>query len=236
MNRIYSSAVWSITVAVFFVAGQFGDCTRLCAQTTNEFVDFGRQVQPILARRCFACHGPDKAEAGLRFDQKSSPFSELKSGSRAIVPGNITQSELMRRITSTDDAVRMPPEGSPLTEQQIELIRRWISEGASWNDHWAFLPVSMSEPPDVKRKEWVKNPIDQFILNRLDQAQLQPVAPAEKAALLRRVTFDLIGLPPNPSEVESFLNDSSPNAYEKVVDRLLDSAHFGEKWARHWLD
>ncbi len=203
---------------------------------SSDPIDFGRQIQPILAKRCFACHGPDKAEGGLRLNQKESALSKQQSGRQAVVPQHAEQSELLRRVTSGDDGERMPPEGPPLTSAQIEMLRRWIEQGAEWKEHWAFLPPKAFAPPVVKNAAWVTNPIDAFILHKLEQAGLTPAVPADKTSLLRRVTFDLTGLPPTQKEVESFVADDSPGAYEKVVDRLLQSHHYGEQWARHWLD
>ena len=203
---------------------------------SSDPIDFGRQIQPILAKRCFACHGPDKAEGGLRLNQKESALSKQESGKQAVVPQKIEQSELIRRVISTDDSERMPPEGQPLTSAQIDLLKRWIEHGAEWNEHWAFLPPEASAPPTVKNVAWVTNPIDAFVLHKLEQAGLNPADPADKTALLRRVTYDLTGLPPTPADVDSFVADNSANAYEKVVDRLLQSQRYGEQWARHWLD
>ena len=203
---------------------------------TSEPIDFGRQIQPILAKRCFACHGPDKAEGGLRLNQKESAFSKQQSGKQALVPQNTERSELVRRVTSSDDSERMPPEGPPLTSAQVSLLKQWIEQGAEWKEHWAFLPPQASVPPKVKNVAWLTNPIDAFVLHKLEQAGLRPAIPADKTALLRRVTYDLTGLPPTQAEVESFVSDNSPSAYEKVVDRLLKSERYGEQWARHWLD
>ena len=201
-----------------------------------EPVDFGRQIQPILARRCYACHGPDKAEGDLRFNRKETVFSALKSGKLAVVPHDLSGSELIRRVTSTDDSDRMPPEGPPLTPSQIGLLKTWIEQGADWKEHWAFDAPRSQPLPAVKNERWVRNPIDAFVLSKLESRGLNPAPPAEKAALLRRVTFDLTGLPPTLDELKSFVGDESSNAYEKVVDRLLQSEHFGEHQARHWLD
>jgi len=199
-------------------------------------IDFGRDVQPILARRCFNCHGPDRPKARLRLDQRDSILQELGSGARAVVPGNPDDSELLYRISSTEEGERMPPEGKPLTADEVATIRQWVVEGARWEEHWAFQPLSRPQPPVVKQADWCRNPIDQFIRNRLDQAGLSPAEPADKVTLLRRVTFDLTGLPPTPADVDRFLADKSPDAYEQLVDRLLASPRYGERWARHWLD
>ena len=199
-------------------------------------VDFTRDVQPVLARRCFRCHGPDKAEAGLRLDLRDRAFARLESGAHALVAGKVAESELYKRISSHDAAERMPPEGKPLTTTEIDAIRHWIAEGATWETHWAFRPLVAQKPPSVRNRSWVRNPVDAFILARLEQNGLTPAPESEKIALLRRAYHDLTGLPPTPAEVDAFVADPSPTAYEDVVDRLLDSPRYGERWARHWLD
>ncbi len=199
-------------------------------------VDFGRDIQPILARRCYACHGPDKAESGLRLNARDTALGQLDSGERAVVPGKADESELLRRVSSTDDDERMPPKDKPLSAEQIELLRRWIAEGAVWNEHWAFQPLRAPAPPAVKDQSWPRGDIDRFILSRLEEKELPPAPPAASAALLRRAYYDLTGLPPTPAEVDAFLADPSPTAYAQVIDRLLASPHYGERWARHWLD
>ena len=225
------SPVTAILITVLLVLPQIA-----AAQSSAEPVDFGRQIQPILAKRCYACHGPDKAEGGLRLNNKEAAFAKLESGEHAITAKDVAKSELLKRVTSREEGVQMPPEGAPLTDSQIELLRRWIEQGAEWKEHWAFIAPQPQQPPTVKDAKWVANPIDSFILSKLEQKGLTPALPADKTALLRRVTYDLTGLPPTPAEVETFLADNSTGAYEKVVDRLLQSPHYGEKWARHWLD
>jgi mono/diheme cytochrome c family protein len=199
-------------------------------------VDFGRDIQPIFAKRCFACHGPDKGEGGLRLNQRESALAELDSGEHAVVPGQAEQSEILRRITAADEGERMPPEGKPLDARQIELVRQWIDQGANWEEHWAFQPVAHPAIPNVNDRDWIRNPIDAFILNRLEQRGLPPAPPADKVALVRRAYYDLTGLPPKPNEVDAFVADVSPDAYPRLIDRLLASPHYGERWARHWLD
>lgn len=205
------------------------------AQATDP-VDFGRQIQPILAKRCYPCHGPDKGEGGLRLNQRDLAFAKLESGDQAVVAKDVEHSELMRRVTSKDAGEQMPPEGARLTETQIDLLRRWIEQGAEWKEHWAFVAPKPQQAPAVKNAAWIANPIDAFILHKLEQQGLNPAPPATKTALLRRVTYDLTGLPPTPAEVSEFLADASPDAYEKLIDRLLKSERYGEQWARHWLD
>ncbi len=199
-------------------------------------VDFNRQVLPILAKRCFHCHGPETAESGLRLDNREGIVRETDTGMHAVVPGKSDESELLVRIVETDESLRMPPEGEPLTKAQIETLRTWINQGAEWKKHWAFEKPTRPQVPAVKNSAWVSSPIDAFILAGLEKAKLSPAAPADKVRLLRRVTYDLTGLPPSPNELAEFLADDSPSAYETVVDRLLASPHYGEKWGRAWLD
>lgn len=209
------------------------------AATAKGKVDFNRQVRPILSDNCYACHGPDAAhrKAGLRLDLKEGALAKLKSDSFAIVPGHPEKSTLVERITAKDDDL-MPPEksGKHLTPEQIALLKRWIAEGAEWKPHWSFNKPERPELPAVKNKRWANNPIDQFILARLEKESLKPSPEADKATLIRRVTFDLTGLPPTPAEVDAFLADRKPGAYERVVERLLQSPRYGEHEARYWLD
>jgi hypothetical protein len=198
-------------------------------------VDFNRDVRPILSDKCFACHGPDtsKVKGKLRLDVREVA---LKRG--AIVPGKVDESELSRRIFATAAEEVMPPPKSNkhLSEAEKQTLKRWLAEGAEYKTHWAFAPPSRAPLPAVKRSAWAHNPIDSFILARLEKEKLAPAAEASRAALLRRVTLDLTGLPPTPAEVDSYLNDSSADAYEKVVARLLRSPRYGEHMARYWLD
>ena len=196
-------------------------------------VDFSRDIQPLLAKRCFACHGPDTREAGLRLDLAEPSRATLDSGLRAIVPGDEAASEILARITSVDPDVQMPPEGSRLTATQIDALRRWITEGAEYREHWAFRPVERPEPPASAA---AANPIDAFVRDGLARRGLPAPSLADKQTLLRRATYGVTGLPPTEQETRDFLADDSPQAWEKVVDRLLASPHYGEKWARHWLD
>jgi hypothetical protein len=198
-----------------------------------ERVDFSRDIQPVLAKRCVACHGPDTQEAGLRLDGQAGATAALDSGARAIVPGDSAASEILARITSADPDVQMPPEGARLAPAQIDSIRRWIDDGAEWKEHWAFRPLVR---PDVPAVAGVANPIDAFIRAGLEEHGLPVPQPAEKIALLRRATYGVTGLPPSEQELRAFLADESPQAWERVVDRLLASPHYGEQWARHWLD
>lgn len=203
-------------------------------------IDFNRDIRPLLSDRCYQCHGPEEKsrEAGLRLDRKEVAFGELDSGYTAIVPGDLKKSELYFRITTDDPDMRMPPadSGKSLSEDEIDLMRRWIEQGAPWREHWAFIPPQRVDNPAVNDNTWPANFIDHFILSRLEREGLAPSSAADKETLIRRITFDLTGLPPTPEEVDAFLNDDSPEAYEKVVDRLLDSPRYGEHMARYWLD
>ncbi|MDG2223144.1 MAG: PSD1 and planctomycete cytochrome C domain-containing protein [Rubripirellula sp.] len=199
-------------------------------------VDFIKKVQPILAKKCYACHGPDEAESGLRFDQQASAFGEAESGDHAIVAGDIAASELIARIKSDDEFERMPPEGDPVTPEEIEILSGWIEQGAEWDIHWAFKPMQSAGPPKVDDPAWSQNPIDAFIYDGLHRVGLQPNAPADRRELIRRAFYDITGLPPTAEQVDRFVNDSDPLAFEKLIDEQLDSHHYGERWGRHWLD
>lgn len=203
-------------------------------------IDFNRDIRPILSDNCFACHGPDKhkRKAGLRLDREEGAKAKLESGDRAVVPGNPQQSKLLKVVTTQDEDERMPPAktGKRLTAAQVTLLTDWIAAGAPWKEHWAYLPVEKPVLPSVRNGEWVRNEIDRFVLARLEAEGLAHAVEASKETLIRRVTLDLTGLPPTVPEVDAFLADFTPEAYEKVVDRLLGSATFGERLAQHWLD
>src|ERR1700761_2095841 len=214
---------------------------RLCvgAGLTASAVDFQRQVRPILSDKCFLCHGPDKGTrmANLRLDTQEGSTAMRKNGA-PIVPGKPDESLLIKRIFSEDPNFRMPPAFShkTLTEEQKQTLRHWIEQGATWKQHWAFVPPAKSALPTVKDTAWPRNEIDYFVLAKMENAGLHPAAEADRHTLIRRVTLDLTGLPPMPKEVEAFVKDRSPGAYEKVVDRLLASPRYGEHRARYWLD
>jgi len=203
-------------------------------------IDFNRQIRHILSENCFACHGPDEKarKAKLRLDTKEGAFSKLKGDAHVLVPGRPEQSELFLRITAHEEKERMPPKksGKHLTVVQIDLMRQWIKEGAEWSKHWSFIPPQRPPLPKVKDASWARNAVDHFILARIESEGLKPSPEANKETLIRRLTFDLTGLPPTPAEIDAFLVDKSPNAYEKLVDRLLASPHFGERLALDWLD
>lgn len=213
-----------------------------CCVADDAKIDFAAQIKPLLSDRCFLCHGPDaeSREADLRLDSKDGLFASLASDAElhAVVPGHPETSELITRILSNDADVQMPPPDSGLTlsAEDKDLLRRWVAEGAQWTGHWSFEPIQKPSIPEVKKSEWCKNPIDAFILRRLESAEQLPNGMETPERLLRRVTFDLTGLPPALPDVDKFLNDTSPNAFEKVVDRLLASDHFGERMTADWLD
>ncbi|CAG5018122.1 hypothetical protein DYBT9275_05934 [Dyadobacter sp. CECT 9275] len=205
-------------------------------------LDYNQHVKPVLSDKCFACHGPDKAKqkAGLRLDMQEAAYAELPEnpGKVAIDPGNLKGSEFFHRIISDDPEYRMPTPDShlSLTAKEKAILIRWIREGAEYKPHWAFVKPEKTEMPEVKNEDWPKNPIDYFILSKLEEENLTPSKEAGKELLLRRVTLDLTGLPPTLSEIDQFLKDNTANAYEKQVDRLLSSPHYGEKMAVDWLD
>lgn len=213
--------------------------TALRLSAASARVDFSRDIQPLMADTCFRCHGFDEnaRKAKLRLDIRAEALNPAKSGAVPIVPGKPDESEIIRRIFATDDD-RMPPDSlhKPLTTPQRELFRRWVAEGAEYRGHWAFVPPRAVAPPKVKRSGWPRNELDRFILAQLEANQLKPSREADKPTLIRRVSLDLTGIPPTPAEVEVFLADRSPEAYGKLVDRLLASPRFGERMAQDWLD
>ncbi|HYL77281.1 MAG TPA: DUF1553 domain-containing protein [Bryobacteraceae bacterium] len=230
-KRTVTAAALAILVALAVGAGP--------TDSRAKAVDFDRDIRPIFADRCFACHGPDEKQrmANLRLDQKDGGAYSTRRGHRLIAPGDSANSRLFQRISAAS-ATRMPPPaaGPALSADQIQLVKRWIDEGAKWEPHWAYVAPQRVAPPEVKNPAWVRNPIDRFILARLDREGWKPSPEAAKATLLRRLSFDLTGLPPTPAEIDAFLADHSANAYEKQVDRLLNSPHYGERMAMPWLD
>jgi hypothetical protein len=205
----------------------------------SDLVEFNRDIRPILSDACFRCHGPDakKRKASLRLDTEAGAFADLDDG-KAFVPGKPSHSLAWKRISAADESQQMPPKQSPrqLTSHEKALIGRWIEQGAKWQKHWAFLPPHRPALPQVKHLGWLRNPIDSFILARLEREGLAPAPETDRVTLLRRLTLDLTGLPPAPAEVDAFLADRSPGAYERVVERLLASPRFGERMAIRWLE
>jgi hypothetical protein len=239
------------------LAGFLGICLQGFGQNTNlvasklpraatRKIDFVKDVQPILEKTCYECHGPEKQKAGLRLDQKAAALKGGESGP-LLLPGKSAESLLIQAVAGTkDDLARMPKKRDPLTDEQIALLRAWIDQGADWPEiavanakdwrtHWAFKAPVRPKIPEAKNR-WIRNPIDAFVLTRLEKEGLKPSPEADKITLLRRLSLDLIGLPPTIAEVDAFLADRSENAYEKQIERLLASPHYGERWGRHWLD
>ncbi|MBM3775246.1 MAG: DUF1549 domain-containing protein, partial [Acidobacteria bacterium] len=213
----------------------------LAAGTDTLAPEFNRDIRPILSNRCFTCHGPDPAnrKTALRFDTEEGAFAALSGGRHAIVRGDPGRSELWRRVTSENTATRMPPAylgQEKLSPREIELVRRWIEQGAKWQPHWSFLPVQRPRVPEHKAGDWARSPIDHFVRARLEHEGLKPSPEAGRATLIRRLALGLTGLPPTPAEVAAFVNDPSPDADEKVVDRLLRSPRYGERMAARWLE
>lgn len=202
-------------------------------------IEFNRDIRPILSDKCFACHGPDNnlRKADLRLDNAQGIYED-RGGYKIIEPGQPAKSELYVRITTTEPAMHMPPAKSNkhLTGKEIALLKTWIEQGGKYEGHWAFLLPQRRALPEVQKNDWVRNPIDRFILARLEQEGLQPAEKADRRTLIRRLSFDLTGLPPTPAEVDAFVNDPSLRAYENLVERLLNSPHFGERMATYWLD
>src|SRR4051794_11554763 len=207
---------------------------------TADHVDFNRDVRPILSGSCFKCHGVDDAarKGKLRLDVRESALKGGKSGDPAVTPGKPDDSELVRRVFSNDPDGVMPPASTKvvLTDAQQQTLRRWVAQGAEYQPHWAFVAPKRAPLPDVKQADWCRNTIDRFVLSRLEAEGLRPSSEADRYTLVRRLYLDLIGIPPTPAEADAFVGDPSPDAYEKVVDRLLASPHYGERWARRWLD
>lgn len=226
-------------------------CSLVCSTAagdetaTSEVVDYLSDVRPILKSRCFSCHGALKQESSLRLDT-GALTRKGGDGGAAVISGKPSDSPLIQRVTEVDDALRMPPEGEPLSAEQILILTRWIDQGAvspadeqpeeDPRQHWAFQKPVRPAVPQTKDSEWVQNPIDSFIAFRHEEHGLTPLSIAKKHVLMRRVVLDLTGLPPSRDEQQEFLTDDSPDAYERLVDRLLDSPEYGERWGRHWMD
>ncbi len=226
-----------------------GEGARPAAEVSSK-IDFGKDVQPIFAKHCYQCHGPEKEESGFRLDSRDRALAGGDYGP-ALVKGKAAASALVKRISGEGDEERMPPEGEgkPLSEEQIAIIRAWVDQGAQWPDeasltsgkragadHWSFQPIRRPAIPSVQNPTWLRNPIDAYILSRLEKEGVAQSPEADQLTLLRRLSLDLVGLPPTPAEIEGFIRDESPQAYERVVDRLLASPHYGERYGRYWLD
>ncbi len=200
-----------------------------------ETVDFDREIRPIFAEHCAECHGGVKKKGGISVMNRAHMFAPAESGNTPITPGNAEESELIFRVATSDSNDRMPPK-EPLAPEEIERLTKWIESGAEWPEHWAYLPIRDPEPVPVSRQEWIHNPIDQFVLARLENKGIAPSSVADPHTLIRRVSLDLTGLLPDPADVEAFAANPTQETYQKLVRKFLDSPAFGERWARHWLD
>jgi hypothetical protein len=222
-------------------SGGLPDPVSNAYQELPETVDFNFHVRPILADRCYPCHGPDEnaRKAEFRLDDPETIYSQLKDSEHfAVVPYKPDKSFLIDRVLSEDPEVQMPPPDSRLTLNNREkaILYKWIEQGAAWKKHWAYIPPKKNPLPEVNINEWPRNEIDYFILDKMEELKLSPSGEADKRTLIRRLSFDLTGLPPTPEEIVQFENDSSPRAYENLVDRLLASPKYGERWGWEWLD
>jgi mono/diheme cytochrome c family protein len=243
---VVSIVVGTLLIARWPANAAEADASKLPPAATTA-VDFVKDIQPILAKNCYSCHGPDRQKAELRWDVKAIAFRNGEHGP-AIIPGKSAESQMIQLVAGVNPDMLMPQKGERLTSEQIGLLRAWIDQGAKWPDgldpasylakrnHWAFKGPVRPALPEVKDKKWVRNAIDRFVLARLEKEKLRPSPEADRITLIRRLSLDLTGLPPTIAEVDAFLADRSPNAYEKLVDRLLASPHYGERWGRHWLD
>jgi len=235
-TRFDSVFLLSLAALLAFSSSSFSASSQAASPTLR----FNEHIRPILANTCFQCHGPDekKREADLRLDTFEGATRDL-GGYAAVAPGKPEKSALLERILSHDKDEVMPPPKSkkpPITPEQIATLKQWIAEGATYQGHWAFQPLAKELPPEIREPARARNAIDQFILQKLETEHVAPSPEAAKTTLLRRVSLDLTGIPPSPEETTTFLNDTRPDAYERQVDRLLTSPHYGERWARHWLD
>ena len=228
----------------FTAHGEAPDLSKL-PPASKKTISFAKDVRPILEANCFQCHGPDKQKSQFRIDDKQAALKGGESHAPDILPGKSAQSPLIHFVAGLVEDMKMPPKGAPLTADEIGVLRAWIDQGVNWPDefasapkqtHWSLKPVVRPAVPVAPRKGWNQNPIDAFVLSKLSASKLTPSAPADRRTLIRRLYFDLAGLPPTPAQVKAFESDSSMNAYERVVDELLASPHYGERWARHWLD
>jgi len=244
--RRFRITAWSaFAAAVFACSAAAADISKL-PPPVQKRVDFTRDIQPILSRHCYSCHGPDKQEDDLRWDVKAAALKGGVSGP-AIIPGKSEESRMIHLVAGLEKNLVMPKKGGRLTAEQIGLLRAWIDQGASWpdetaarpadkSDWWSFKPATHPPLPKVKNQKWIRNPIDLFILAKLEREKIPPSPEADRRTLIRRLSFDLTGLPPAPEEVAEFVAERNPKAYENLVERLLNSARYGESWARHWLD
>lgn len=236
-----TNELWSASVSANWLLAAI--MTLNCWGTlvaADQVVEFNRDIRPILSENCFSCHGPDEKarQGGLRLDQADGAQQKLPSGQIAVIPENVLESELFRRVSTTDPAQIMPPSdsGKQLTKSQVDLLKRWIQQGGRYQKHWSFVPLNRPSLDALDAPSKAHGPIDAFIQDRLKREGLKPSPEAEKEALIRRVTLDLTGVPPTPGDVDDYLEDAAPDAFEKLVDRLLASPRYGERMTLDWLD
>lgn len=225
MKKYISISIFILALPILFIF--FGQGKK---------VDFNSEIRPILNQKCIRCHGGVRQQGGLSFLFRTEALKPAKSGAVAIEPGKPAASEMLHRIKHDDPEVRMPPDGDPLNQEEIKLIEKWIKQGAKWEEHWAYIKPDFAISPPENNSDWGHHPIDAFVLEKLKEHKLSPSPRAEKGDLIRRLSLDLTGLPPNEKQVAAFLNDEAPDAYTKLVDKLLASPHFGERWSSMWLD
>lgn len=235
VSRLHCGVVAFVVVA--WIGAGFATAMLAPARAERQ-VDFFKEVRPILAQHCFTCHGPDaeRRKGDLRLDVKDDAFAHVPEGGAPFVPGDPAASLVVQRLKATDPEERMPKGADPLTDRQIETIERWIEQGAEWREHWAFAPPVKHDAPTVADATWARDPIDRFVLARLEHDGLKPEPEASREQWLRRATFDLTGLPPTPEEVDAFVKDTGADPYGSAVDRLLASPRYGERQAQEWLD
>jgi len=242
-----------VSAVALLVTGVIGDVAFAAVPTlppaVDRTIDFVLDVQPIFANNCYGCHGPKKRESSLRLDEKTAALKGGESyGAAAIIPGKSADSVLVQAVAHAHSDLKMPKKGDRLSAEQVGVLRAWIDQGANWpeaagaaarkdaKDHWAFKAPRRPALPAVKNKKWVRTQIDHFILAKLEKEGLKPSPEADKVTLMRRLYIDLVGLPPGVEEVDAFVADKSPDAYASLVEKLLTSPHYGERWGRHWLD
>lgn len=237
--------VWVVLGLAGALVGRSETASLALPPAANRPIDFAKEIEPLFAEHCYACHGEQKQKSDFRLDDKAVVFRGGDSGKPALVAGQSAQSPLIQRVAGVNPDEVMPPKGPRLSREQVGLLRAWIDQGAAWPDkpgatpkktHWAFLAPVKATPPPVKHEEMVRNSIDRFVLARLEKDGRQLSPEADRVTLIRRLSLDLLGLPPSPDEVDQFVNDVAPDAYGRCVERLLSSSHYGERWGRHWLD
>ena len=251
-KRIFASSVAVLFLLGIPYAPQLAEEVdiRALPPAAKSQADFSRDVEPLFRERCYSCHGPQQQMDGLRLDNKAAAMAGGYSGP-VIKPGNSAESKLIHLVAGLKKDLIMPLVGERLTPEQVGLLRAWIDQGAEWPEeqgasaeelpkakstHWAFRPRQRPSLPKVRNQGWVRNPMDAFVLAKLEAEGIEPSEEADRVTLIRRISFDLTGLPPTPEEVAQFLADQRPGAYERLAERLLASPHYGERWARQWLD